>query len=119
MLFIQEQDRLSDQILINLREFAAEQIPPAEAAQANASDVEMNLLLQRLAYGYRKPAFAGAIAAEGIAATQPSWLATRRTWLALGRLVWPALDADWIRSRLTRQRIRQLRCLETELRYRP
>ena len=119
MFVIQEQDRLSDQVLINLREFATGQIPQATAAQANASDEEMKLLLQHLAYGYRKPAFAGAIAAEGIVATQQSWLATRRAWLALGRLAWPALDPDRIRSRLTRQRIRQLRRLETDLRYRP
>jgi hypothetical protein len=103
-----ERGRLRDQFLINLHRFSQGTIPVVTPDQAQAADRKLNDLYQQL---QTQPADMGTIKPEGIRQTEEAWLKLRDQWIAFGRLAYPNLSADRLRSQLTHLRIHQLQSL--------
>ena len=99
---LEEQGRLRDQFLINLRRFGSGDIPPAAP------------LDQRLDAVYRNAiglAASGTIASDGIRKTEAAWSALRDQWLEFARVAYPGLAPESIQAQLNRLRIHQLESL--------
>jgi hypothetical protein len=99
---LEEQGRLRDQFLINLRRFGSGDIPPAAG------------LDQQLESAYRNaiglPA-AGTITSDGIQKTEAAWTSLRDQWLEFARVAYPGFSPERIQAQLNRLRIHQLESL--------
>lgn len=109
---LEEQGRLRDQFLINLRRFATGQARGASADERAALDRELDALYQRIE---QAPAilwqFSGTIKPQGIRDSEQAWLKLRAAWIQFGQVAYPSLGADAVDAQITRPRLRQLRSL--------
>jgi hypothetical protein len=99
---LEEQGRLRDQFLINLRRFGSGDIPQAAPLNRQLDTVYRN------AIGL---AASGTIASDGIQKTEAAWTALRGQWLEFERVAYPGLSPERIRAQLNRLRIHQLESL--------
>lgn len=99
---LEEQGRLRDQFLIDLRRFGSGDIPdPAPLDQKLETVLQKALSLPPL----------GTIDAQGIRKTEAAWTALRDRWLEFARIAYPSLSPERIQAQLTRLRIHQLESL--------
>ncbi len=107
-----EEDKLSDQFLINLQRFAKGDIPAASAAEVARLDGSLNATYQRLQHMPPDAhLYGGAVKPEGIRDTQRAWLKLMDAWVAFARVAYPKLSETSLRAELIHLRLHQLQSL--------
>jgi hypothetical protein len=99
---LEEQGRLRDQFLINLRRFGSGDIPQAAPLDQKLDDIYRNAI--------GLPA-AGTIASDGIQKTEAAWTGLRDQWLEFARVAYPGLAPERVQAQVNRLRIHQLESL--------
>ncbi len=114
---LEEQDKLRDQFLINLKRFSAPRVDSPVALAA--ADRQLNAAYQRVrqylpATEPPSPDFTspdGTINFAGVQNTQRAWLALRAAWVAFTQASHPTATPDQVAAILTMQRVHQLQSL--------
>ncbi len=109
---LEEQGRLRDQFLINLQRFAKGDIPSASAADYSDVDHKLNAVYQHIQHAPETAWQYGTIKPPGIRDTELAWLKLRDAWVEFGRLAYPHLSADTVRTQIARLRLHQLQSLD-------
>jgi uncharacterized protein YecT (DUF1311 family) len=104
---LEEEGRLRDQFLINLRRFARGDVPHASPADYQSADHSLNEAYQHLRQA-PESFWQGTIKPAGIRDTEVAWLKLREEWVEFARLAYPRLSADTVRTQITRLRLHQL-----------
>jgi hypothetical protein len=99
---LEEQGRLRDQFLINLRRFGSGDIPQAAPLDRQLDNVYRN------AIGLTA---SRTIASDGIQKTEAAWTALRDQWVDFARVAYPGLSPERIQAQRNRLRIHQLESL--------
>jgi hypothetical protein len=108
---LEEEAKLRDQFLINLRRFGRGDIPAASEADLSLLDQKLNEIYQRI---QRSPASRwelGTIKPEGIRNTERKWVSLVDAWIAFARIAYPNVSATRVRAQLIRLRLHQLRSI--------
>ena len=108
---IAEQQKLSDQFLINLQRFSRKDIPLASTKDLALLDEQLNAVYQQLLHAPASDWQYSTINPDGIRATQRAWLELADAWIAFARTAYPDLSSESVRAQLIRLRIHQLRSL--------
>lgn len=108
---IEEESRLSDQFLDNLRQFGTNVVPNASAVELRRLDGELKLVYERIQQSPSAKWRFGTINVEGIIDTQRKWLVLVNAWMAFAQTAYPKRTATSIKAQLTRLRLQQLRSL--------
>lgn len=108
---LQEQGRLRDQFLINLKRFAKGDIPDAPLADGRTLDQELDQVYRHIQQSPESSWQYGTIKPSGIRDTERAWLKLRTAWTEFSGLAYPGLNATRIATQLTRLRLHQLESL--------
>jgi hypothetical protein len=110
VFWVMDEENLSQQVLINLKEFLGGGPPAATSKDFAEADGNLNELYRKIqaAPGGKS---AGSQTAEGAKQTQLAWLEVREAWVAFMRIARPKVTPERVRTRLTWQRINQLKNL--------
>jgi hypothetical protein len=109
---LQEQAKLRDQFLNNLRQFGNGEAPAASANDLALLDRELNEIYHRILHSPASKWEYGTIKPEGIRDTERKWLSLVDAWTTFTRGAYPALAPTRIKAQLIRLRLLQLRSLE-------
>ncbi|SEB69206.1 lysozyme inhibitor LprI family protein [Terriglobus roseus] len=107
----QEEDKLSDQFLINLQRFHKRDVPATSAAELAKLDTKLNATYQQLQHAPAKSWEFGTIKPEGIRDTERAWLKLADAWVSFSRAAYPDLPQTTVRAQLIRLRTHQLQSL--------
>lgn len=111
-LFAQrEEDKLSDQFLINLQRFHKRDVPRTSREELAKLDENLNATYQQLQNAPAKSWEFGTIKPEGIRDTERAWLKLVDAWVAFSRVAYPSLPETTMRAQLIRLRTHQLQSL--------
>lgn len=108
---LEERGRLRDQFLINLRRFAKGDLPEASSVAGRAVDGKLDDVYQQIQQSPASDWRWGTIKPSGIRETERAWLKLCDAWVEFGRVAYPSLSADRIRTQLNRLRLHQLQSL--------
>lgn len=103
---IDEEARLRDELLQNLKTFEAGQLP--KDRDFVKADKELNDLYGQIMKRTNFDNFPGAVSKEGIKATQRKWIKYRDAWANFGTLKYQTTAPDTWKTWITKQRIDQL-----------
>ncbi len=111
---IAEEQKLSDQFLINLQRFGRKDIPAATTQDLASLDAQLNNVFQQLMHTPAGAWQGSTITPDGIRTTQRTWLKLVDTWTAFANSAYPSLSSESVRAQLIRLRLHQLRSLEPQ-----
>jgi hypothetical protein len=109
---LEEEAKLRDQFIDNLRKFGGDQAPTASANDLALLDRQLNEVYQRIMHSPTSKWEYGTVKPEGIRDTERKWLALVSAWMAFARTAYPQLAEARIKAQLFRLRLQQLRALQ-------
>ncbi|MDQ2842836.1 MAG: DUF1311 domain-containing protein [Acidobacteriota bacterium] len=111
MIMQQEEGRLRDQFLINLRRFSTGNISVRSAAEADDLDARLNTVYDRIQQLPESRWQYETVRPEGIRDVEDVWIKLRDARVQLSAIVFPNLTAAAVRAQITRLRLHQLESL--------
>jgi uncharacterized protein YecT (DUF1311 family) len=114
---LEEQDKLRDQFLINLKRFSAPHVVspvplPSADRQLNAAYQRLQQSLPSREQQARDPdSMAGTINFDGVQKTQRAWLDLRSAWIAFAKVTHSTASPNQVAAILTMQRVHQQQSL--------
>jgi uncharacterized protein YecT (DUF1311 family) len=109
---LEEEGRLRDQLLINLRRFAKGDIPTASSAEYQNVDRKLNQVYQKIQQAPSSSWEYTTVKPSGIRDTERAWLKLREAWVEFARVAYPHVSEDTVRTQITRLRLHQLQSLQ-------
>jgi hypothetical protein len=109
---MEEEGRLRDQFLIELRRFARGDVPRASLFDYQTVDRELNDAYQRIEQSPDGAWQYGTVKPSGIRDVEQAWLKLYNAWVEFARVAYPNLSADTVRTQITRLRLHQLQELQ-------
>ena len=111
---IAEQQKLSDQFLLNLQRFSHKDVPSASKKDLALLDAQLNAIYQQLMHAPGGQWQGSTIRPGGIRTTQRAWLKLVDAWAAFAEAAYPGLPFESVQAQLMRLRLHQLRSLQPQ-----